>query len=77
MKQALALLKYLLISKEAKIKNSPSQFFFCHIIGRYSFQISAKKDETCASFTEIVVLRNKAKYLLERFSSVKIISQNV
>ena len=77
MKHALPVLKYSLLSKEAKNNNSLT-LFFCHIFGQHSCQISAKKDEnlavneleTCASFDEIVVLRNKAKCTLGSFSGV-------
>ena len=56
---------------EAKNDSSATPFF-CQIIGQHYCQILAKKDEleTCASFVEMLVLRNKAKCTLGRFSGV-------
>ena len=70
------MLEYSLLSKEPKNDNFPTPFF-ATLLGNILAKFQRKKMkfavnelETCASFVEILVLRNKAKCTLGRFSGV-------
>ena len=68
------MLKHSLLSKEAKNNNSPTLFFLPHYgathFSEKGWKFAVNELETCASFVEILVLRNKAKCTLRRFSGV-------